>query len=179
MRIGIAIEPSDPFWVQVNEAARQHAEELGVTLVPVPAAVLSTGDESLGYLEDLQARELDGLITPLLPQSQMLTLLEKGFCIVCSDETPLRHPRLVSPQGLYDAATLATEYLVEQLNGSGHILLVGGPEQNPYTARVRLNGFRDVAHRHPGIRYIPVQFPAVLPIQHHPKSRTFDTYKRE
>jgi signal transduction histidine kinase/AraC-like DNA-binding protein len=89
----------------------------------------------------------------MLPQSQMLTLLEQNLAVICSDETPLRHPLLVSPQGLYDAAALATEYLAQKLNQHGHILLVGGPEQNPYTARVRLNGFRDTMQRYPDLRY--------------------------
>lgn len=153
MRIGNALETSDPFWVQVNEAARQRAAELDVTLVPIPLVALQASDEPLSYLEDLRARELGALITPQLPQSQMLTLLEQDLRVICTDETPLRHPQLVSPQGLYDAATVATEYLVKQMNAQGHILLVGGPEQNPYTARVRLNGFCDAVQRYPHIRY--------------------------
>ncbi len=153
MRIGNALETSDPFWVQVNEAARQRAAELDVTLVPIPLVALQGSDEPLSYLEDLRARELGALITPQLPQSQMLTLLEQDLRVICTDETPLRHPRLVSPQGLYDAARLATEYLVQRMNVDGHILLVGGPEQNPYTARVRLNGFCDTVQRYPHIRY--------------------------
>jgi AraC-like DNA-binding protein/ABC-type sugar transport system substrate-binding protein/GAF domain-containing protein len=153
LRLGNALETSDPFWVQVNEAARQRAAELDVTLVPIPLVTRQANDEPLSYLEDLRARELGALITPQLPQSQMLTLLEHDFRVICTDETPLRHPRLVSPQGLYDAATLATEHLVARLNAQGHILLVGGPEQNPYTARVRLNGFRDTVQRYPTIHH--------------------------
>ena len=153
MRIGNALETSDPFWVQVNEAARQRAAELDVTLVPIPLVALQASDEPLSYLEDLRARELGALITPQLPQSQMLTLLEQDLRVICTDETPLRHPLLTSPQGLYNAAALAAAYLAGQLGGRGHILLVGGPEQNPYTARVRLNGFRDTLQRYPALRY--------------------------
>ena len=153
VRIGNTLETADPFWVQVVEAARQRAEETGVILVSMPPIPRVVGDESLSYLEDLRARELDALITPMLPQSQMLTLLEQRLPVVCSDETPLRHPLLTSPQGLYNAAALAAAYLAEQLGGRGHILLVGGPEQNPYTARVRLNGFRNTLQRYPALRY--------------------------
>jgi len=118
MRVGFSLVPDDPFWVQVREAAWQRAAELGVTLVQVPLLMARMGDESLGFLEDLKAQELGALITPLLTQSQMLSILEADLPIICADETPLRHPRLVSPQGLYDAAALSTRFLAGALGVS-------------------------------------------------------------
>ena len=153
MRIGTALANDDPFWVQVSEAARQRAEELGVTLIPVQRSSVRAGDESLGFLEELKAHELGALIAPLVSQSITLNLLDAGLPLVCGDETPLRHPLLVSPQGLYNAAVLAAEYLAQRLGGVGRILLVGGPEQNPYTARVRLEGFRHVMRRYPDLQH--------------------------
>lgn len=153
IRVGFALNPGDPFWVQVREAALQCAQELGVTLVPVPLLTGRTGDDSLGFLENLKAQEVGALITTALAQSQMLAILEAGLPIVCADETPQRHRWLVSPQGLYDAAVLATRFLAEQLQGAGHVLLAGGPAENPHTAQVRIRGFLDTLASFPDLTF--------------------------
>jgi signal transduction histidine kinase/AraC-like DNA-binding protein len=124
-----------------------------VTLVPVPLLLGRTGDESLGFLENLRAQEMGALITPGLAHSQMFAILEAGLPIVCADETPQRHPWLVSPQGLYEAAVLATRFLAEQLHGAGHVLLAGGPTENPHTAQVRIQGFLDTLASFPDLSF--------------------------
>src|SRR5690606_38311201 len=63
VRIGMGLAPNDPYWVQVREAARQRAQESGVTLVSVAVPDgAPDSDDLLGFLEDLDAQELGALI---------------------------------------------------------------------------------------------------------------------
>ena len=142
VRIGFALRPGDPFWVQVREAVQQRAQDLGVTLVPVnlPEA-LPPHNSLLSLLEDLKARELGSVITHVLPDLFMRAILNEGLPVVCSEDTALVHPLLTGVRGLSQAAVMAAEYLVERMNGRGHVLMVGGCGSESQTAILRIQGF--------------------------------------
>ena len=148
-RIGFALRPGDPFWVQVREAVQQRAQDLGVTLVPVnlPEA-LPPHNSLLSLLEDLKARELGSVITHVLPDLFMRAILNEGLPVVCSEDTALVHPLLTGVRGLSQAAVMAAEYLVERMNGRGHVLMVGGCGSESQTAILRIQGFQSVLARY-------------------------------
>jgi hypothetical protein len=102
-RIGTQIWPNDPFWVQVQEAiqqgAQQHAVELVALVIDNPD---QPSDEELGRMvEELLAQDLDALIGWNLSKRLAQHILDSGLAIVDLTETDFRHPRLASPLGLY------------------------------------------------------------------------------
>ena len=52
--------------------------------------------------------------------------------------------------------SLATRFLAEQLGGRGHVVLVGGPTENPHTAHVRIQGFQDTLAQFPGLHSVHI-----------------------
>jgi signal transduction histidine kinase/ABC-type sugar transport system substrate-binding protein/AraC-like DNA-binding protein len=153
VRVGFALRPGEPFWVQVREAVQQRAQDLGVTLAPLTWPE-SFPDESimLSIFEDLKARELGAVITQALPPAFMRSILNEGLPLICAEDTALTHPLLISVHGLAEAAIMAANYLAERMNGRGHILMVGGSIDDSLTAVLRVRGFHQVLERYPGMR---------------------------
>ncbi|MGL4651837.1 MAG: sugar ABC transporter substrate-binding protein, partial [Caldilineaceae bacterium] len=160
VRIGFAIAPSDPFWVQVREAAKQRAERQGITLIRFPLIPAGAqGEVYLRMLEDFRASEIHALISHSATPAALKVFLDAGLPVICAEESDLRHPLLVSVSGLAQASELAAQFLVSQLRGKGDLLLVGGIESQHATARLRLEGFRQVMARSPGIRVVHLPTP--------------------
>lgn len=149
--------PGDPFWVQVREAVQQRADVLGLELIPItpPRAALSS-DTYLRFLEELRAQEVRVLISHVVSESLMLAVLNAGTPIICSEDTGLTHPRLVSVHGLKQAAIMAANYIVEQLDGRGTVLVVGAHDDPSVTATLRHRGFREVAAKYHSLRCVNV-----------------------
>ncbi len=156
-RVGFGLLPGDPFWVQVREAVQQRAEALGMLLIPVAVpSVGTTGELHLRFLEEIKAQEIGALISHVAPESLMLAILNDGVPIVCSEDTALRHPRLVSVQGLDRAAIMAAETIAARLDGRGTILMVGGCDDPAMTSTLRSTGFRKIVARHAGLHCLHV-----------------------
>ncbi|MCS6827032.1 MAG: helix-turn-helix domain-containing protein [Caldilinea sp.] len=157
LRVGFGISPGDPFWVQVREAVKQRAESLGLELIPLKTPRIGeTGDVHLRFLEELKAREISALISHVLPESFMLAILNNGIPLICSEDTMLRHPKLVSVHGLGRAALMAAEYIVERLQGSGRVLMVGARRDGSLTATLRIQGFRTALQHQPALHCLHV-----------------------
>jgi signal transduction histidine kinase/AraC-like DNA-binding protein len=153
VRVGFGVRPGDPFWVQVRESVEQRAQELDLTLVPVPLPEFTHADDSLiDTIEELKVQELGALIMHVLPERFLLAILNEGLPIVCSEDTTLTHPLLVSVHGLAQAAIMAAEYLVQEMNGCGHVLMVGADGDGSPTARLRIEGFSSILARYGGMR---------------------------
>lgn len=149
-RVGFALNPGDPFWVQVSESVRQRAEDLGLELVPVTAPLApALGEACLRFLEDLKVLELDALISHALPEALMRAVLEDGLPLVCSEDTALTHPLLVGVHGLDQAAVLAAQFVAQELGGCGRVLVAGPLDDRAQTALLRIQGFRTTFARFP------------------------------
>jgi hypothetical protein len=112
VRVGFGLRPGEPFWVQVCKSVQQRAHELDITLVPVTLPDFLRADESIiDTIEKLKAQELGALILHVLPDRFLLAILNEGLPVICSEDTALTHPLLVSVHGLAQAATMAAEYL--------------------------------------------------------------------
>ena len=150
VRVGFGVRPGDPFWVLVRESVQQRAQELDLTLVPVALPEFTHADDSIiDTIEELKAQELGALIMQVLPERFLLAILNEGVPVVCSEDTLLTHPLLVSVHGLAQAAIMAADYLAGELNGHGHVLMVGASEDTSPTALGRIEGFRSVLARYP------------------------------
>jgi len=157
IRVGFGLAPGDPFWVQVREAVQRRADTLGIELIPltVPTAALSD-DTYLRFLEELKAQEVSALISHVVSESLMVAMLDTGTPIICSEDTALIHPRLVSVHGLERAAIMAAECIIERLAGRGTVLVVGACDDPALTATLRHQGFNAVAARHSGLLCVNV-----------------------
>ncbi|HQE93088.1 MAG TPA: helix-turn-helix domain-containing protein [Anaerolineae bacterium] len=157
-RIGIAIDPNDPYWVQVREAAYAKAQNLSIDLISLnlvdSPAVLSE-EEQMALLEELLALELDALIAWALPEDLTDRIPQLGMPLVLLSETEIRHPLLTSPLGLHDIVQMGGLYLAEKLAGCGHgrVLAIGMPEQAGRQARSMpwIAGVRDAFRDHPEV----------------------------
>jgi signal transduction histidine kinase/AraC-like DNA-binding protein/DNA-binding response OmpR family regulator/ABC-type sugar transport system substrate-binding protein len=162
LRIGSAIDPVDPYWVQVREAAYERAEQLpldliSISLVDYPETLPE--ERQVALLEELLALELDALIAWSLPEDLAYNILQFGLPLILLSETEVRHPLLVSPPGLYDIAQIGSNHLVEKLSGKGNVLALGGlirvnwrDESTSWIA-----GIRDVFRHYPylNLKHVP------------------------
>ncbi len=155
LRIGFALSPGDPFWVQVREAVKQRAQELGVDLIRMARISGDIyGEKSLGLLEDLRVSEVRSLISHTPPDALLRSILDGGLPVICAEEASLTHPLLVSVRGLDRAAELSANSLANRLGGSGNLLLAGGLDDQLATTRTRLVGFHATMRRYPHIRCV-------------------------
>ena len=129
-RIGSEINPADPYWVQVREAAFEKAQELSVELIAVSMVeypdVPATEAQNMAILEELLALELDALIVGALPRSLVYSIPQFGMPLVLLGETEIRHPLLISGQGYYVIAQTLGDHVAAQIDERGHVLIVGG-----------------------------------------------------
>src|SRR5689334_21422143 len=142
-RIGLQIGTGDPFWVQVREVMWQRAQALPVEVVEIDLEHpgLFTHDEQVEVVEDLRVQELDALIGNALSPYLLTSVPGNGIPVVYLPETPVRHPRLTSRQGLYDAGHMLCAYLTTHLADGGAVLLVSGSIGDDDSSRSRLDGF--------------------------------------
>jgi signal transduction histidine kinase/ABC-type sugar transport system substrate-binding protein/AraC-like DNA-binding protein/CheY-like chemotaxis protein len=160
LRIGARIGSADPFWVQTREAIYQHAQHLGIDLVPIDFGRTweLTAEEQIGLVEELLAQELNALICAYLPDSLAYQILERGVPVIHLTETDVRHPQFVSAYGFYDIARSVGVYLAEQLAGRGNMLIIGGLlARAGEDGRSRIAGVSEALRKFKGIdvRHIP------------------------
>jgi signal transduction histidine kinase/AraC-like DNA-binding protein len=128
LRVGAAIIPSDPYWVQVREAALAKAQELpldliSLSIVDYPEAL--SQEEQMGLLEELLALELDALIAWALPDDLAHSIPQFGTPLVLLSETVVRHPLLVAPSGPHQVVRTGARYLAEKTKEGGSLLVTG------------------------------------------------------
>jgi signal transduction histidine kinase/AraC-like DNA-binding protein/DNA-binding response OmpR family regulator/ABC-type sugar transport system substrate-binding protein len=156
LRIGVAIDSNDPYWVQVREAAYTRAQRLSLDLVSISLVEYPESlshEEQLALLEELLALELDALIAWALPGGLAYNLPQFGVPLALLSETEIRHPLLVSPLGLYDVTQVGCRYLAGKLTGNASILTVSGLKQGGRedNSKSQMTGVRDALRDHPGI----------------------------
>lgn len=157
IRVGSRVQPTDPYWVLVRENLRQYSQELGIVLVSVNLPLQSvTGEAQLSLLDDLLAQELDALITPRLPEALAHHLVLAGLPLIFTDEMEYTGPGLTSPRGLGEAATIAARFLLQAIDGSGTIVMIGGEERHLPTVHRRVHGFLQPVAACPQVRCIQV-----------------------
>ncbi len=129
VRIGAAIGPHDPYWIQVRETAYHRVEELGATLVPLE---ISDSNETLFSLdpaslaEELLAQDLNAVVCQTLPLGTVYQLVYHNLPVVFLGESQLQHRLFSSPRGLDEAGRIAAKFVAERLEGHGRALCVGG-----------------------------------------------------
>ncbi len=157
-RIGVWVYPGDPFWIQTYEAIQRTSGQIGAELVAFDYAETFTLARTFNpypIAEEILSHQLDALIVTVMPRTVTKMLLNAGVPIVQLGETNLRHPRLVSPDGLADAAAVAGQYIGEQLGGKGRVDCIGAFLEDPLEEDLgesRYQGFLKGIKSFPGIR---------------------------
>ncbi|MFN2272517.1 MAG: ATP-binding protein [Anaerolineae bacterium] len=149
LRIGAAIDPNDPYWVQVREATHVRAKELAldlvsISLMPEPLSQ----EEQLALLEELLALELSALIAWSLPDSLVLYISQYGIPLVLLSETDIRHPLLVSPSGLDNVIHIGSRYLAGETAGQGNVLVVGNMTRSSLRESDVFRDYPELTHTH-------------------------------
>ena len=91
--IGIQIASADPYWVVVHESAYGGGRELGVRGVSRDLDLeLLTGEEQVGWLEELVAQDLNALVVQGIDQALAHTVLDAGVPLIVASETDLHIP---------------------------------------------------------------------------------------
>ncbi len=163
LRIGSAIDPVDPYWVQVREAAYERAEQLPLDLISInlvdPFEALPE-ERKMALMEELQGLELDAIIAWSLPPHLVYSIPQFGIPLILLSETEMQHPLLVSPRGLYHIARLGSDFLAQRLAGEGTVLALGGLARGPWQDDNNswIAGIRDVSRMFSkiSIRHIPI-----------------------
>ncbi len=161
--IGIQLASADPFWVVVRESAYARAHELGVRVVSRDLDLqLLTGDEQVGWLEELLAQDLNALVVQGIDQALARPVLEAGVPLIVASESDVHHPLATSPNGLYDIAQQLGRQVAERLAGQGRILVLGGLVEGFERGYSRLHGLLQAMKAFPGIRvgHIPTPWAA-------------------
>src|SRR5262249_23227753 len=155
LRIGSRIGSADPFWVQVREAVYQKAQQLAIELVSIDIGPSSrfAQEEHAELVDELLAQDLDALISSYLPDDLAYRILDFGLPLIHLTETEVRNPLFVSPLGFFDIAQTIGNYLAQQLDGHGRVLVVGGLlADRGEDGRSRLAGVRQALQAYPGIQ---------------------------
>lgn len=161
-RIGLLMVAGDPFWVLVREAIIGRAGQTNATLVPLESDLSQLlPEEQIGLLEEMLAQDLDAIIMGGADESLAHLIVDTGVPLVTAVELDLDHPLVTSPHGISDASFIGMSYLVEQLGGQGHILVVGGLGEGFDTGASRLKAGWEALGQHPGIQvtHVPTPWP--------------------
>ncbi|MBE7472543.1 MAG: hypothetical protein DPW09_07175 [Anaerolineae bacterium] len=155
-RVGFNISPSEPYWVQVREAALQRAQELGLDLIPLNAEDYPqtlTDEDQMTLVEEILGQDLDAIAGWEFPHAPAYQLLQAGVPIIHPAELTISHPLFVSPSGLYEVAQLLGSYLAERLGGQGNVVLIGGALEDVWgdDGSSRMEGLTHAFQKYPAI----------------------------
>ncbi len=157
-RIGMQFLSSDPFWVLVGEGIYQRAEQMQLNLLPLEADFWSlSGDKEMEGVEEVLAQELQGLIAQAASPPLVRLIANAGVPIVLLTENSIEHPLVTSPQGLYEAASLAARFIADSIEQRGRVLVAGGLVEGFEQGQSRLRGFHSIMDNYPQIevQHIP------------------------
>ncbi|MDB5078216.1 MAG: two-component hybrid sensor and regulator [Chloroflexi bacterium] len=133
IRIGLQLESSDAFWVQVGMAIEQQARHLDIDLITfdIDYGNLQEGDY-LSIVEELQIQEIKGFIVQSLPAPLIKLIRNQNIPVILLNEQPgcheqkCNHPGMVCPFGLYWIAQMLSQHLIKELHVQGTVLVIGG-----------------------------------------------------
>lgn len=151
-RIGVLMAAGEPFWVLVREAIFERARQLHAILVPLESDLspLATEDR-IDLLEELLAQDLDAVILQGADETLAHLIVDAGVPLLSASELEMSHPLVTSPQGIAEAAAIGISYLIEQMGGEGHLLLVGGAGEGFDSGASRVEACLDILSRYSDI----------------------------
>lgn len=166
-RIGLYVPPSEPFWVQVREAIYARSQLYPIDLIAFENERFeqATVEVQQRLIQEFFHLKLQALIVSENMEALMLPFLQHNIPVVSLSEVGFSQFQTIHPRSLYDAAYMIGSYVVEQLQGKGTVVLLGGRLREDLDSRMygdesRILGFYDLFEQHPDIqlKHIPTQW---------------------
>ena len=157
MVIGYATKSStSPFWVILNQGAQDAADELGVELIMLGPPKENDVVGQLAVLEDLINQDVDALMVAACDSVGVAPAVQKAMdegisVIAIGDEIMGVEVDSFLSTNNYNAAAVAAEWMAEELDGKGSVVLLNGMIAQG-SGKGRYEGFRDTMEKkYPGI----------------------------
>jgi ribose transport system substrate-binding protein len=158
LKIGLTV-PSlgNPFFVAMSKGAEEVAAKYDAEVITVSA------DHDLAkqtaQIEDFITKQVDLILLSPFDSSGIAGAVSQakaaGIPVVALDGFAEGGIDTVVMSDNVQAGRLAAEYLVEQLNGKGNIVIIDGPPVSAVTDRIK--GFNEVISKYPDIKVVANQ----------------------
>lgn len=156
-RIAVMVKDSTtPFWRYLVSGAKDVGDELGVEVIEYAPMEAQNLDEQVKQVEDAIQAGVDAICIAPVDSDGIVPVLEEaneaGIPVITTN-TKANGGKIETFVGVdnYEAAKTLASYMVEQLGGSGNVVIIEG---NPagQTSQDRVKGFEEVIATHPDIK---------------------------
>lgn len=156
-RIAVMVKDSTtPFWRYLVSGAKDAGDELGVEVIEYAPMEAQNLDEQVKQVEDAIQAGVDAICIAPVDSDGIVPVLEEaneaGIPVITTN-TKANGGKIETFVGVdnYEAAKTLASYMVEQLGGSGNVVIIEG---NPagQTSQDRVKGFEEVIATHPDIK---------------------------
>ncbi|MBZ5752430.1 ABC transporter substrate-binding protein [Metabacillus rhizolycopersici] len=157
LKIGLTVGTlANPFFVAMGKGAEEAGKELGAEVL-VESAEYDLAKQT-SQIENFITKKVDVILLNAVDTkgiaAAVLQAKEAGIPVIAVDTNAEGGVAATVTSDNYQAGQLAGEYVVEQLNGKGNIVIIDGP---PVSAVIdRIQGFEDVI-KESGIKVVAKQ----------------------
>ncbi|QGQ45427.1 ABC transporter substrate-binding protein [Metabacillus sediminilitoris] len=157
LKIGLTVGTlANPFFVAMGKGAEEAGKELGAEVL-VESAEYDLAKQT-SQIENFITKKVDVILLNAVDTkgiaAAVLQAKEAGIPVIAVDTNAEGGVDATVTSDNYQAGQLAGEYVVEQLNGKGNIVIIDGPPVSAVTDRIK--GFEDVI-KESGIKVVAKQ----------------------
>lgn len=157
LKIGLTVGTlANPFFVAMGKGAEEAGKELGAEVL-VESAEYDLAKQT-SQIENFITKKVDVILLNAVDTkgiaAAVLQAKEAGIPVIAVDTNAEGGVDATVTSDNYQAGQLAGEYVVEQLNGKGNIVIIDGPPVSAVTDRIQ--GFEDVI-KESGIKVVAKQ----------------------
>lgn len=159
---------NNPFFLDLQRGAEESAQKLNIHLiVQAPERELDV-EKQMQIIENLIQRRVDAICVSPSGSKEIVPAIAKankaGIPVLAVD-TRVDAAALVEAgaevttfigSDNFEGGKIAAQYLIDRLNGSGKVAVLEGIPGHE-TGDQRLNGFRSIVERHPGVEIVASQ----------------------
>lgn len=145
LKIGLTVGTlANPFFVAMGKGAEEAGKELGAEVL-VESAEYDLAKQT-SQIEDFITKEVDVILLNAVDTKGIAAAVQQakgaGIPVIAVDTNAEGGVDATVTSDNYQAGKLAGEYVVEQLNGKGDIVIIDGPPVSAVADRIK--GFEDV-----------------------------------
>jgi ribose transport system substrate-binding protein len=157
LKIGLTVGTlANPFFVAMGKGAEEAGKELGAEVL-VESAEYDLAKQT-SQIEDFITKGVDVILLNAVDTKGIAAAVQQakgaGIPVIAVDTNAEGGVDATVTSDNYQAGKLAGEYVVEQLNGKGNIVIIDGPPVSAVTDRIQ--GFEDVI-KDSGIKVVAKQ----------------------
>ena len=145
LKIGLTVGTlANPFFVAMGKGAEEAGKELGAEVL-VESAEYDLSKQT-SQIENFITKKVDVILLNAVDTKGIAAAVQQakdaGIPVIAVDTNAEGGVNATVTSDNYQAGKLAGEYVVEQLNGKGNIVIIDGPPVSAVTDRIQ--GFEDV-----------------------------------